>query len=89
MSIIGKVAQSELLPLPEFVKNLPGRDSQATHDLVIFASELHPFGSKSFYIGPPENETELVSPEINEFINYDPGMKDIIISNDVSNYPNI
>lgn len=77
--------KSELLPLPEFVKNLPGRDSQATHDLVIFASQLNPLGSKSFYVGPPENGTsESVSPEINESINYDTAVKDISISNDVT-----
>jgi len=41
---------SELVPLPEFVKNLPGRMSQATHELVFLASQLPPLGSKSFHI---------------------------------------
>ncbi len=71
---------SELLPLPEFVKNLPGRDSQATHDLVLFASQLPPLGSKSFYVGPPENGIESASPEIHESTD----MKDITISNEVA-----
>lgn len=69
-----------MLPLPEFVKNLPGRDSQATHDLVIFASQLPPLGSKSFYVGPPENGTESATPEINESTE----MKDQTISNEVA-----
>ena len=73
---------SELLPLPEFVRNIPGRDSQATHDLVFLASGLPPLGSKSFYVGSPENGTEFASPEINELISPDM-TKDQLISNEV------
>ena len=73
---------SELLPLPEFVRNIPGRDSQATHDLVFLASGLPPLGSKSFYVGSPENGTEFASPEINESISPDM-TKDQLISNEV------
>jgi len=77
---------SELLPLPEFVKNLPGRDSQATHDLVLFASQLPPLGSKSFYVGPPENETKRISLEINESYINSAVMKDKTINNEVTYY---
>lgn len=73
---------SELLPLPEFVRNNPGRDSQATHDLIFLASGLPPLGSKSFYIGSPENGTRFASPEINESISPDM-TKDQLISNEV------
>lgn len=73
---------SELLPLPEFIRNLPGRDSQATHDLVFLASQIPPLGSKSFYVGSPDNGTELASPEINESNHLDM-TKDHLISNEV------
>ena len=76
---------SELLPLPEFVKNLPGRDSQATHDLVLFASQLPPLGTKSFYVGPPENDTKRISLEINESY-ITAVMKDKTINNEVTYY---
>ncbi len=38
------------MPIPEFVKELPGRNSSATHELVFLAFQLPPLGSKSFYI---------------------------------------
>jgi len=39
-----------LIPIPEFVKTLPGRNSSATHELIFLAFQLPPLGSKSYYI---------------------------------------
>lgn len=39
-----------MIPVAEFVKALPGRNSSATHELVFLASRLPPIGSKSYYI---------------------------------------
>ena len=38
------------MPIAEYVKNLPGRESSATHELVFLASQLPPLGSKSYYV---------------------------------------
>jgi len=38
------------MPIARFVKNLPGRNSSATYELVFLASQLPPLGSKSYYI---------------------------------------
>ena len=47
----GKVIPSQLVPIPSFVLNLPGRISSATRELVFFAVDVPPLGSKSFYVG--------------------------------------
>lgn len=50
MVIIGKAILFDVIPIPEFVKRLPGRNSSATHELVFLANLLPPLGSKSYYI---------------------------------------
>lgn len=47
------------MPIPDFVKTLPGRNSSATHELVFLALNLPPLGSKSFYI-QVENKSKAV-----------------------------
>jgi len=50
-----------LVPIAEFVKSLPGRESSATHELVFLASQLPPLGSKSYYVETVlEGETEEI-----------------------------
>ncbi len=55
-----------MIPIPEFVKILPGRNSSATHELVFLAIDLPPLGSKSYYI-EVENKSKamVVINEIN------------------------
>ena len=48
----GNVVPSQSVPIAEFIKNLPGRQSTATRELVFLASLLPPLGSKSYYIEP-------------------------------------
>ncbi len=45
-----KEIKFDLIPIPEFIKTLPGRNSSATHELVFLAFQLPPVGSKSYYI---------------------------------------
>jgi len=45
-----KEIKFDLIPIPEFIKTLPGRNSSATHELVFLAFQLPPLGSKSYYI---------------------------------------
>lgn len=39
-----------MVPIPEAVRLIPGRDSNATHELVFKASDLPPLGFKSYYV---------------------------------------
>lgn len=39
-----------MVPIPEHVKQIPGRTSKATHDLIFIAKDLPPLGIASFYI---------------------------------------
>ena len=49
---LGEPIPSDLMPIAEYVKSLPGRKSSATHELVFLASQLPPLGSKSYYVEP-------------------------------------
>jgi len=40
----------DLIPIANFIKELPGRNSSASHELVFLASKLPAMGSKSYYI---------------------------------------
>jgi lysosomal alpha-mannosidase len=46
----GRLVTSQLIPLPESVLRLPGRTSEATHDLVFHAVDLPPLGLRSYHI---------------------------------------
>jgi len=82
MSILGKSVVSELVPLPEFVKNLAGRISQASIELVFLASQLPPLGSRSFHISSSMIDSRLSSTVgLNETLT----SEDLIISNKVKN----
>lgn len=48
---------SELLPIPESILRLPGRQSSATHELVFQAVDLPPLGIRSYHIQPGGLET--------------------------------
>ncbi|XP_045508968.1 lysosomal alpha-mannosidase-like isoform X1 [Colias croceus] len=45
----GREIVSQLIKIPDFVLNIPTRQSKATHELV-FIAYLHPLGVKSYYI---------------------------------------
>ncbi|XP_064076196.1 lysosomal alpha-mannosidase-like isoform X1 [Vanessa tameamea] len=45
----GEKITSQLVDIPEPVKNIPTRKSKASHELV-FIAKLHPLGVKSFYV---------------------------------------
>ena len=46
----GNTIPCDVIPIPEFVKTLPGRNSSATHELIFLAFKLPPLGFKSYYI---------------------------------------
>jgi len=71
----------DVIPIPEFVKNLPGRNSSATHELVFLANHLPPLGSKSYYIEVAnEFGTMELKAEMNgRFIENQVGQSNIIL----------
>jgi len=75
------VVESELVPIPDFVKRLSEKnnDSDATHELVFLASKLPPLGSKSFYIQPSPDGKMVTTRGMYESNRVD----DLIISNEV------
>ncbi|XP_037957691.1 lysosomal alpha-mannosidase isoform X2 [Teleopsis dalmanni] len=42
--------ETEILPIPETIQNITFRNSRAKYELIFLASELPPFGYKSYYI---------------------------------------
>ena len=38
------------MPIPSFVKSIPGRNSSANHELIFLTTQVPPLGSKSYYI---------------------------------------
>lgn len=48
--ILGNNLETQIVPLPESVLNMPGRESSAVADLVFKADALPPLGFKSFYV---------------------------------------
>ncbi len=46
----GKILPSQLMPIASFVASIPGRNSSAKHELIFWAAQVPPLGSKSFYI---------------------------------------
>lgn len=53
---------SQLVPLPTYVLNLPGRVSNATHELVFLAAQLPPVGFKSYYVQRTATQRRLKKP---------------------------
>ncbi|XP_050677928.1 lysosomal alpha-mannosidase-like [Leptidea sinapis] len=51
----GEAIDSQLVGIPDFVKNIPTRESNATHE-VVFLAHLHPMGVKSFYVKREKKE---------------------------------
>ena len=85
-TFIGVELDTQLVPIPDFVKSIPGRVSDATHELVFLAVQLPPLGLKSYYI---TKSLDTSSQKQSESIGLQfQGKKneDITISNDVKNY---
>ncbi|XP_057335979.1 lysosomal alpha-mannosidase-like [Microplitis mediator] len=53
---------TQLLPIPEFVRQIPGRISSATNELVFRAIDIPALGHQSFYITESPNTVGEISP---------------------------
>lgn len=47
---IGGLVSSQMVPIADVVRNLPGRDSRATHELVFLAADLPALGFRSYHV---------------------------------------
>lgn len=56
VNFTGNVIPSQKIVIAEFVKNLPGRKSNATAELVFLATQLPPLGTTSYYVQPASTE---------------------------------
>lgn len=75
----GNKLTSQLVPLPTYVLNLPGRVSNATHELVFLAAQLPPVGFKSYYVQRTATQRRLKKPTTTRRNRF----ADTIISNEV------
>lgn len=57
--IIGEELTTQLVPIPQSVLDMPGRESSATQELVFKAKDLPPLGFKTYYV---QKTDESVSP---------------------------
>lgn len=48
--ILGETLNTQILPIPDAVKNIPGRDSSANYELIFLAKDVPGLGFKSFYV---------------------------------------
>lgn len=46
----GSSLTTQVIPIPDFIKNIPGRVSQAENDLLFTALDVPPLGWKSYYV---------------------------------------
>lgn len=79
-SKIGTAVETDVVPIPEHVKQIPGRTSKATHDLIFIAKDLPPLGMASFYVevekGKNEPTDKSVPSTTNDTIILDNGVCD-------------
>lgn len=57
--ITGSNLTTQLIPIPPFVLNIPGRNSSATVELVFLASDVPPLGFKSYYVNKEKGDSVL------------------------------
>ncbi|KAL7642128.1 UNVERIFIED_CONTAM: hypothetical protein RMT77_006688 [Armadillidium vulgare] len=66
----GNVLDSQLIPLPDQVVNIPGRTSSALYDLVFYAEDVPALGAEQFLIQSDGVETDVESLDL-KFISPD------------------
>lgn len=59
----GENISVQLLPLPKFVLEMPGRTSEAKTDLVFWAKNIPPLGFKTFYVTRNKNSDDRIKAE--------------------------
>ena len=50
MILLGKKQTVQVVPLPDEILNIPGRQSEARAELVFIAKNLPPLGFRSYYV---------------------------------------
>lgn len=65
---LGSVIPTQLIPIPPFVLNIPGRNSSATVELVFLAEDLPPLGYKAYHVTKRDGNEVIESLEMEEGI---------------------
>ncbi|XP_033225298.1 lysosomal alpha-mannosidase-like [Belonocnema kinseyi] len=60
---LGTELVTQIVPVPEAVKKIPGRKSSALYELVFLAREIPALGYQSFYVSETNSESEFQSAE--------------------------
>ncbi|XP_033225120.1 lysosomal alpha-mannosidase-like [Belonocnema kinseyi] len=60
---LGTELVTQIVPVPEAVKTIPGRNSSALYELVFLAQEIPAMGYQSFYVSEKNSEIEFQSDE--------------------------
>lgn len=55
----GTTLETQVVPVPEDVLNIPGRESSAEYELIFFAKNIPALGYQSFYISRESEESEI------------------------------
>ncbi|XP_033224967.1 lysosomal alpha-mannosidase-like [Belonocnema kinseyi] len=58
---IGTELVTQIIPISETVKNIPGRESSALYELVFLAMEIPPLGYQAFYVSDKHPQSEFQS----------------------------
>ncbi len=54
---LGRLVASQMVPIAEAVLRLPGRNSNATNELIFRAQDLPPLGLRSYHVKTPEGKS--------------------------------
>jgi len=57
----------QIVPIPETIQNIPGRQSKATNEIVFRATDIPPFGVKLYLVGKKKQEDTSESESESEF----------------------
>ena len=60
IGILGKEITTQIVPIPEAVLKIPGRNSPAVNELIFEAEILSPLGYQSYFISENSDKKNLV-----------------------------
>lgn len=83
----GNILESDIFPIPDYIKNIPGRESNATHDLYFIGKSIPPLGWKSFIISlndTKKSSIKLKNSTTSFDIDEDTGLVNKITLNNIS-----
>lgn len=77
------ILTTDMIPIPQRVKDIPGRVSKANYELLFYAEEIPPLGFKAFYI---QRDKKTASAYFEEFQNVSKPQVHILINNLITSW---